>query len=172
MPAARRRPPHPPSSPRKPSPGRASLIPRSQKWPDGANPETTISANSCSKIRVTRRAAPAGNGTGWFRRGFFYRTSRRCSRRRRGRRSLLDRGMLRSSIVRLVEFCSRFAWPVVLLGLALSTFCGIYAAQHFAVETDVKALFPRDLPWTRRAYDYLKEFPEHGILVVVNAPTP
>src|SRR5215203_3254452 len=62
--------------------------------------------------------------------------------------------MLRSPIVRLVELCTRHAWPVI------------------AIATDIKELFPRDLPWTQRAYQYLEKFPEHGILVVVEAPTP
>ena len=48
----------------------------------------------------------------------------------------------------------------------------VYAAQHFAIATDIKELFPRDLPWTQRAYQYLDAFPEQGMLVVVDAPTP
>jgi uncharacterized protein len=80
--------------------------------------------------------------------------------------------MLRSPIVRLVDLCTRHAWPVIALVLALSCFSAIYAAQHFAIATDIKELFPRDLPWTQRAYQYLDAFPEQGMLVVVDAPTP
>jgi uncharacterized protein len=80
--------------------------------------------------------------------------------------------MLRSPIVRTVAFCTRYAWLVIGLAAVLAGFSAAYAVRHFAIETDVKALFPRDLPWTRRAYQYLRAFPEHGILVVVNAPTP
>ena len=81
-------------------------------------------------------------------------------------------GMLKSSIVGVVSVCTRYAWVVILLAAALSGFSGVYAARHFAVQTDVKALFPRELAWTRRAYQYLDAFPEHGITVVLNAPTP
>jgi uncharacterized protein len=80
--------------------------------------------------------------------------------------------MLRSSIVGLVGLCTRHAWPVIALAFALSGFCAVYAVQHFAIATDIKNLFPHDLPWTSRAFQYMKAFPEPGILVVVDAPTP
>jgi hypothetical protein len=48
----------------------------------------------------------------------------------------------------------------------------IYTTRHFAIKTDVKDLFPPDLPWTQRAFDYMKAFPQPDILVVVDAPTP
>ena len=87
-------------------------------------------------------------------------------------RRLMGDGMLKSSIVGVVSVCTRYAWVVIVLAATLSGFSGVYAARHFAVQTDVKALFPRDLAWTRRAYQYLDAFPEHGITVVLNAPTP
>ncbi len=80
--------------------------------------------------------------------------------------------MLRSSIVRLVDLCCRHAWPVIAFAVALAGASAIYAAQHFAIATDIKELFPRDLAWTQRAHQYLAAFPEHGITVVVDAPTP
>ena len=80
--------------------------------------------------------------------------------------------MLRSSIVRLVELCTRFAWAAIILVVALSSFSAIYAARHFAIKTDVNNLFPPDLPWTERAYSFMAAFPQNGILVVVDAPTP
>jgi uncharacterized protein len=80
--------------------------------------------------------------------------------------------MLRSSIVRLVGLCARHAWAVIALVLVLSGCCAVYATEHFAIATDITSLFPRDLPWTRRAFQYMKAFPEPGILLVVDAPTP
>jgi uncharacterized protein len=80
--------------------------------------------------------------------------------------------MPRSPIVRLVDLCTRHAWSVIALTLGLACFSAVYATQHFTIATDTKALFPRDLPWTARAYRYLAAFPEQGILVVVDAPTP
>lgn len=80
--------------------------------------------------------------------------------------------MAKSPVVRLVDLCTRHAWPVIALVLGLTCFSAVYAAQHFAIATDIKELFPRDLPWTQRAFQYLSAFPEQGILVVVEAPTP
>src|ERR1051326_5969330 len=79
--------------------------------------------------------------------------------------------MLRSPIVRFVELCMRHAWFPIVLVFALTGFCAVYAAQHFAIKTDIKDLFPHDLAWTQRADRYLDAFPEYGITVVVEAPT-
>jgi uncharacterized protein len=80
--------------------------------------------------------------------------------------------MLRSSVLRVVDFCSRYAWWVIAFGVALSAVCSVYAVRNFAVKTDVKDLFPRDLPWTQQAFEYMKAFPQPEMLVVVDAPTP
>src|SRR4051794_34642373 len=80
--------------------------------------------------------------------------------------------MLQRAVVRLVELCTRHAWPVIVLSLALTCLSTVYAVQHFAIATDIRALFPRDLPWTQRAYEYLAAFPDRGILAVIDAPTP
>lgn len=80
--------------------------------------------------------------------------------------------MLRSSIVRLVELCTRFAWTAIVLIVALSCVSAVYAARHFAIKTDVNNLFPNDLPWTERAYSFMAAFPQNDILAVVDAPTP
>src|SRR5215472_9671062 len=80
--------------------------------------------------------------------------------------------MLKSSILRVIDFCNRYAWWVIALSAALMAASSVYSVQHFAVKTDVKDLFPADLPWAKRAVDYMKAFPQPGILVVVNAPTP
>ena len=62
--------------------------------------------------------------------------------------------------------------PSLRLALALSCLCAIYATTHFRIATDTKELFPRDLPWVERAWHYIDRFPEQGILVVLDAPTP
>jgi uncharacterized protein len=80
--------------------------------------------------------------------------------------------MLRSSVSRVVDFCSRHAWWVIVLGVALAAASSLYTLHHFAIKADVKDLFPSDLPWAQRAVDYMKTFPQPGILVVVDAPTP
>jgi hopanoid biosynthesis associated RND transporter like protein HpnN len=80
--------------------------------------------------------------------------------------------MFRSPIVRLVDLCARHAWPVIALVFGLSACCALYAAQHFAIKTDVNQLFPSDLTWTSRANRYSHIFPDYGITVVVEAPSP
>ena len=80
--------------------------------------------------------------------------------------------MLRSSILRTVDFCNRYAWWVIVVGLALATASSVYTVRNFAIKTDVKDLFPHDLPWTQRAFEFMKAFPQPEMLVVVDAPTP
>src|SRR4051794_460671 len=80
--------------------------------------------------------------------------------------------MPRSLIPRLVEFCTRRAPFVIAVALVLSCVCAVYAATHFRMATDTRELFPRDLPWVARAWAYIDRFPQEGIVVVVDAPTP
>ena len=80
--------------------------------------------------------------------------------------------MLRSSILRTVDFCNRYAWWVIVAGLALAAASAVYTVRNFAVKTDVKDLFPHDLPWTQQAFDFTQAFPQPEMLVVVDAPTP
>jgi len=58
------------------------------------------------------------------------------------------------------------------LAVVLAAASTVYAARHFAIKTDVNDLFPPDLPWTQRAFEYMRSFPQPDILVVVDAPTP
>src|SRR5260370_6076682 len=50
--------------------------------------------------------------------------------------------MLRSSIVRLVELCTRHAWPVIVLAVALAPFCRFYPARHFPRAPHIEPPFP------------------------------
>src|SRR5690242_16867150 len=56
--------------------------------------------------------------------------------------------------------------------LALAAFCGLFAVRHFAIETDVRGLFPNNLPWAERDKAFSRAFPPYDMLVVVDAPTP
>jgi hopanoid biosynthesis associated RND transporter like protein HpnN len=80
--------------------------------------------------------------------------------------------MPKSPIPRLVEFCTNHARLVIGFALVLSCVCGVYTATHFRMATDIKELFPRNLPWVERAWAYIDQFPQEGIVVVVDAPTP
>src|ERR1700722_19939266 len=77
-----------------------------------------------------------------------------------------------SPIVLLVKISTRIAWAVIAVAIAFAAYCAVYSAQHFAVATDVRDLFPTNLPWTERALQFMTTFPQYEILVVVDAPTP
>jgi hopanoid biosynthesis associated RND transporter like protein HpnN len=89
-----------------------------------------------------------------------------------GLRRLVGKNMLRSSILRTVDFCNRYAWWVIVVGVALAAASSVYTVRHFAIKTDVKDLFPHDLPWTQQADEFMKAFPQPEMLVVIDAPTP
>jgi uncharacterized protein len=80
--------------------------------------------------------------------------------------------MLRSAIVSTVVFCTQRAWWVIVLALSLGASSAIYTARHFSIKTSVNDLFSPDLPWTKRAFEYMRTFPQYDILIVVNAPSP
>lgn len=82
--------------------------------------------------------------------------------------------MLNSILVRVVNYCTRFAWTVILAFVAAALACGFFAADRFAINTDVNKLISPHLEWRKRELAFEAAF--HGrydsILVVVNAPTP
>jgi len=80
--------------------------------------------------------------------------------------------MLRSTIVSIVVFCARRAWWVIVVALSLAASSAFYTARHFSIKTDVNDLFSPGLPWTKRAFEYTRTFPQYDILIVVNAPSP
>jgi uncharacterized protein len=80
--------------------------------------------------------------------------------------------MLKSTIIRTVDFCSRHALGVILLGVALGVVSAAYATRHFAITTDINQLISPDLPWRHREVAFAATFPRQDILAVVNAPTP
>jgi uncharacterized protein len=75
-------------------------------------------------------------------------------------------------VFRIVDYCCRYARWVIASGLILTAASLLYTVQHFAIKTDVKDLFPPDLPWAQRAFEYMKSFPQPEMLVVVDAPSP
>jgi hopanoid biosynthesis associated RND transporter like protein HpnN len=82
--------------------------------------------------------------------------------------------MLVSAVKRIVDFCSRHPWPVVVLAAVLSIAAAIHAVANFAITTDINKLISTDLDWRRRELAFEAAFPASftSILVVVNAPTP
>ena len=80
--------------------------------------------------------------------------------------------MLKSAIVRIVDFSARRPWLVVVLALALSAASAVCAERHFAIKTDINELISPDLPWAQRVKQFLDAFPQREVLAVIDAPTP
>ena len=82
-----------------------------------------------------------------------------------------DERMVTAPIVRIVGLCARRPWLIIALVLALAAGSAVYAKRHFAIKTDVNELISHDVPWAKDALEYMKHFPQWGIIVVVDAPT-
>ena len=82
--------------------------------------------------------------------------------------------MLASAVTKIVRFCTRFPWIIIILGVGIATAAGAYTATHFAINTDINKLISADLDWRQREMDFEKAFPGHfgSTLVVIDAPTP
>jgi uncharacterized protein len=81
--------------------------------------------------------------------------------------------MLASAVAAIVRFCTRFPWPIIVLGLAAAAASAAYSAAHFAINTDYNKLISPTLDWRQRELEFEKLFPGHfgSTLAVVDAPT-
>src|SRR6478609_1701885 len=81
--------------------------------------------------------------------------------------------MLATVVTGIVRFCTRFPWPIIVLALLVAFGSAIYAARHFAINTDVNKLISPELDWRKREAGFEKAFRGHygSTLVVVDAPT-
>jgi uncharacterized protein len=75
-------------------------------------------------------------------------------------------------IARIVALCVGRPWLVIALAMVLTAGTGIYAKQHFAIHTNIYDLISPDLPWEKRRQQFVRDFPQHDFLVVLDAPTP
>jgi hopanoid biosynthesis associated RND transporter like protein HpnN len=82
--------------------------------------------------------------------------------------------MLTSAIVRMVNFCVRHAWAVILVAIVLTTGSAVYVVVNFSIDTNIDNLMSPDLDWRKREIAYHQAFPQSTqlILVVVDGPTP
>jgi hopanoid biosynthesis associated RND transporter like protein HpnN len=81
--------------------------------------------------------------------------------------------VLTSVVVSIVRTCTRFATPVLLIGLVLAVVAGVYTARHFAINTDINTLISDKLDWRQRDVQFDRAFDRDStILAVVEAPTP
>ncbi|MEA2842202.1 MAG: uncharacterized protein QOF41_3532 [Methylobacteriaceae bacterium] len=83
-------------------------------------------------------------------------------------------GALTRAIIAIVDFCSHRAWLVVILSVLVSLGCGIFAARHFAITTDINQLISPNLPWRQKQLAFDHAFPQlqNQIIVVIDARTP
>jgi uncharacterized protein len=81
--------------------------------------------------------------------------------------------MLKSTVTAIVNFCTRFPWPIIALALIAAVGATSYSVKHFAINTDINKLISRDLDWRKREAEFEKAFPGHfgSTLVVIDAPT-
>jgi hypothetical protein len=76
-------------------------------------------------------------------------------------------------IGRIVDFCVRHRWAVIVSAMILCGGAAEYARRHFAINTDIYKLISTDLPWRQRELAFQQAFPERSdsIIAVVHAPT-
>lgn len=79
--------------------------------------------------------------------------------------------MLNSVIASIVDFCTRYRWSVIVVGILLMVGTGGFDYERFSITTDVEALISQNLPWHQRQLAFAKAFPQNGIAAVVSAPT-
>jgi hopanoid biosynthesis associated RND transporter like protein HpnN len=79
--------------------------------------------------------------------------------------------MINSAIVRIVDFCARYRWTVVVAGALLMIGAAVFSFSRFSINTDVEGLISRHLPWHARQLQLSRDFPQNGISAVVRAPT-
>ena len=83
-------------------------------------------------------------------------------------------GALTAAIISIVDFCCRRAWLVLVISILVSIGCGIFAARHFAINTDINQLISPNLPWRQKQLAFDRAFPQRQdqITVVIDARTP
>ena len=80
--------------------------------------------------------------------------------------------MIRSAVVGIVRFCTRFPWLIILASFGAAAVSAVYFAAHFAITTDINKLLSPSLDWRQREVTLERQFPGHlsSTLVVVDAP--
>src|SRR5580700_12296077 len=82
--------------------------------------------------------------------------------------------MLQQWIDRAVVYCIQHSKLVIAAALLLAALSAVYAARHFAIDTDINNLISERLPWRQNEIAFQNTFPQtvELILVDVGAPTP
>jgi uncharacterized protein len=80
--------------------------------------------------------------------------------------------MLARAVLRTIDFAIRRAWVVVVISILLTVASIVFAATHFALNTDIDTLISADLSWRKTEATFSEAFPRDDLLlVVVSAPT-
>jgi hypothetical protein len=79
--------------------------------------------------------------------------------------------MIHSAIVRIVDFCARRHWAIIIVGALLMLGAAAFDAARFSIDTDIEGLISQDLPWHQRQIALSRAFPQKGIIAVVTAPS-
>jgi hypothetical protein len=78
-----------------------------------------------------------------------------------------------SLVETVVAICCRQARAVVVLCLLVAAAAGVYAVNHFGINTDSESLISSDLPWRKQEVRFDRLFPQRNnlVLVVVDGAT-
>jgi uncharacterized protein len=76
--------------------------------------------------------------------------------------------MLQSWINKAANTCVRHYWAVIAAALVLTVISGVYAARHFAIDTDVNDLLSEKLPWRQNEIAFNAAFPQVADIIVVD----
>ncbi|OSJ30410.1 hopanoid biosynthesis-associated RND transporter HpnN [Bradyrhizobium japonicum] len=79
--------------------------------------------------------------------------------------------MIHLTIIRVVDFCARRHWSIIIAGTLLMLAAAIFDVKRFSINTDIESLISQDLPWHQRQIALFRAFPEKGITAVVTAPS-
>jgi hopanoid biosynthesis associated RND transporter like protein HpnN len=63
-------------------------------------------------------------------------------------------------LARLVDFCRRSAWAVLIVTALLTALSGVYAANSLGINTDTSKLFSPALEWQKQKIAFQQAFPE------------
>ena len=70
-------------------------------------------------------------------------------------------------VVRAIDFCVHYAWPVFGVALVLTVASSWYAATHFSMTTDINKLISTDMQWRQREMAFERAFPQYELIVAV-----
>ena len=68
--------------------------------------------------------------------------------------------MIASIIVRIVEASTRRPWLTLALAVLIAAGAGLYAARHFAINTNTDDLISARVPWRERQLAFDRAFPQ------------